>query len=296
MELRGTLNVARKPQDSRASATARVVAGRFSRKQTEDCHARPRPHQLRITTTSDTINPSPHTQSHFLPYLLSQARRASLCLSHDSLLSTALPLSRLPLYVTRTTSRAAPPGAYPPPQRPSTLFRASSVKSCKRDAATASLTTTRPLAEAPEAGLLPLSSADMSQEGASSLPRSQRFGGMSHFRTIVISPQQSASQPPDGAGPLAQAASRVAAAGTSTGKGVLIGMVSAFGTAALVGLVLVIIYFFNFTQRGRILLDRLGRPGEYDDEQQFAKEEAEALEEMDEMQRMEYMRAKGKMQ
>ncbi|KAF2104246.1 SPRY-domain-containing protein, partial [Rhizodiscina lignyota] len=79
----------------------------------------------------------------------------------------------------------------------------------------------------------------------------------------------------------------------STGKGVLIGMLSAFGTALLVSIVLLVIYFFNFTQRGRILLDRLGRPGEYDDEQQFAKEEAEALEEMDDMQRTEYMRAKA---
>ena len=43
----------------------------------------------------------------------------------------------------------------------------------------------------------------------------------------------------------------------------------------------------------RIFLDRITRPGEYDDEQQFAKEEAEALEDMDDLQRTEYMRAKG---
>jgi hypothetical protein len=111
------------------------------------------------------------------------------------------------------------------------------------------------------------------------------------FQTIIISPQK----------PLTSSIGHVAAtdiphistAGTSTGKGVLIGMLSAFGTAAVVGIILLIIYFFNFTNRGRILLDRLGRPGEYDDEQQFAKDEAEALEEMDDMQRMEYMRAKG---
>lgn len=80
----------------------------------------------------------------------------------------------------------------------------------------------------------------------------------------------------------------------STGKGVLIGMLSAFGSAAVVAFILLIIYFFQYTQRGRIFLDRLGRPGEFDDEQAFAREEAEALEEMDDMQRAEYLRAKGK--
>ena len=79
----------------------------------------------------------------------------------------------------------------------------------------------------------------------------------------------------------------------STGKGVLIGMLSAFGSAAIIAFILLIIYFFQYTQRGRIFLDRLGRPGEFDDEQAFAREEAEALEEMDDMQRMEYLRAKG---
>lgn len=80
---------------------------------------------------------------------------------------------------------------------------------------------------------------------------------------------------------------------SSTGKGILIGMLSAFGSALFVALVLVIVYFFRYTSRGRIFLDRIGRPGEYDDEQQFAREEAEALEEMDDIQRAEYMRAKG---
>ncbi len=80
----------------------------------------------------------------------------------------------------------------------------------------------------------------------------------------------------------------------STGKGVLIGMLSAFGSAAIIAFILLVIYFFQYTQRGRIILDRLGRPGEFDDEQAFAREEAEALEEMDDMQRMEYLRAKGR--
>lgn len=79
----------------------------------------------------------------------------------------------------------------------------------------------------------------------------------------------------------------------STGKGILIGMLSAFGSAALVVLVFAIVYFFRYTNRGRIFLDRIGRPGEYDDEQALAREEADALETMDDLQRAEYLRAKG---
>ena len=79
----------------------------------------------------------------------------------------------------------------------------------------------------------------------------------------------------------------------STGKGILIGMLSAFGSAGFVALIFAIIYFFRYTSHGRIILDRIGRPGEYDDEQSFAKEEAEALEVMDDLSRAEYMRAKG---
>lgn len=76
-------------------------------------------------------------------------------------------------------------------------------------------------------------------------------------------------------------------------NGVLIGLLSSLGSAVLIGFIFVIIYFFKYTNSGRILLDRIGRPGEYDDEQAFAKEEAEALEVMDDMQRTEYLRAKG---
>lgn len=81
----------------------------------------------------------------------------------------------------------------------------------------------------------------------------------------------------------------------STGKGILIGMLSAFGSAGFVVLIFLAFYFFKYTNRGRIILDRIGRPGEYDDEQAWAREEAEALEEMDDLQRAEYMRAKGTM-
>jgi len=80
---------------------------------------------------------------------------------------------------------------------------------------------------------------------------------------------------------------------SSTINGVVIGLLSSFGSAVLIALIFLIVYFFRYTSSGRILLDRIGRPGEYDDEQAYAREEAEALEEMDDLQRMEYLRAKG---
>lgn len=79
----------------------------------------------------------------------------------------------------------------------------------------------------------------------------------------------------------------------STAKGIMIGIFSVLGAAGFVLILAAIVYYFRYTQQGRIFLDRLTRPGEYDDEQQFAKEEAEALEEMDDLQRTEYLRAKG---
>ncbi|WEW54828.1 Protein ssh4 [Emydomyces testavorans] len=79
----------------------------------------------------------------------------------------------------------------------------------------------------------------------------------------------------------------------STGKGILIGILSALGSAGIAIIVLAVFFFFRYTRPGRIILDRLGRPGEYDDEQAFAREEAEALESMDELQQAEYMRAKA---
>jgi hypothetical protein len=77
----------------------------------------------------------------------------------------------------------------------------------------------------------------------------------------------------------------------STAKGIMIGIFSVLGAAGVCMIFVAIVYYFRYTQR--IFLDRLSRPGEYDDEQQFAKEEAEALEDMDDIQRTEYMRAKG---
>ena len=79
----------------------------------------------------------------------------------------------------------------------------------------------------------------------------------------------------------------------STGRGILIGMLSASSFAIFIAILIALIYFFRNTTRGRILLDRMGRPGQYDDEQAMLREEAEALETMDDMQRAEYLRAKG---
>lgn len=79
----------------------------------------------------------------------------------------------------------------------------------------------------------------------------------------------------------------------STFNGVMIGLLSSFGSAALIALIFLVVYFFRYTSSGRILLDRIGRPGEYDDEQAFLNQERDALEEMDDIQRQEYLRAKG---
>ncbi|KAL7625071.1 Protein ssh4 [Parahypoxylon ruwenzoriense] len=75
--------------------------------------------------------------------------------------------------------------------------------------------------------------------------------------------------------------------------GIVIGILSSFGSAILIALIFLVVYFFRYTTPGRIFLDRIGRPGEYDDEQAFARDEAEALESMDDMQRTEYLRAKA---
>lgn len=76
-------------------------------------------------------------------------------------------------------------------------------------------------------------------------------------------------------------------------SGVIIGLVSSFGSIILIALVVFTFWASGCAGSGRIILDRLGRPGEYDDEQAFLREEEEALENMDEMARAEYLRAKG---
>jgi hypothetical protein len=86
---------------------------------------------------------------------------------------------------------------------------------------------------------------------------------------------------------------RVQRTNDSTINGVVIGLLSSFGSALVIAIVFLIVYFFRYTSSGRIFLDRIGKPGEYDDEQAYAREEAEALETMDDLQRTEYFRAKG---
>ncbi|UNI22389.1 Protein ssh4 [Purpureocillium takamizusanense] len=83
------------------------------------------------------------------------------------------------------------------------------------------------------------------------------------------------------------------AAPSSAFTGIIIGLVSSFGSIILIALVVFIFWASGCAGSGRILLDRFGRPGEYDDEQAFAREEAEALETMDDMARTEYLRAKA---
>jgi len=78
-------------------------------------------------------------------------------------------------------------------------------------------------------------------------------------------------------------------------NGIIIALFSSFGSVILVAVIFLVFYFLRHTAPGRIFLDRIGRPGEYDDEQAFAREEAEALETMDDMQRTEYLRAKGRL-
>lgn len=80
---------------------------------------------------------------------------------------------------------------------------------------------------------------------------------------------------------------------SSTANGVLIGLLSSFGSAILIASVFLIVYFFKYTQGGRILLDRIGRPGEFDDEQEFLRQEEEWLETADENQKADYLRAKS---
>ncbi len=126
---------------------------------------------------------------------------------------------------------------------------------------------------------------------ASSLPSTSSHTILPASPTIII-PDVGQQLSLQGAG-LAPSPVIINISAGSTGKGILIGILSAFGSAGIAVLVLAIFFFFRYTNRGRILLDRIGRPGEYDDEQAFAREEADALETMDELQRTEYLRAKG---
>ncbi|KAI5310223.1 Rsp5p-dependent ubiquitination, sorting of cargo proteins at the multivesicular body [Ascosphaera atra] len=79
----------------------------------------------------------------------------------------------------------------------------------------------------------------------------------------------------------------------SAGKGIIIGVLSALGSAILAVIVLSLFLLLRYTSRGRIFLDSIGRPGQFDDEQAFLEEEERALEEMNDLERTEYLRAKA---
>ncbi|KAL2888202.1 Protein ssh-4 [Ceratocystis lukuohia] len=76
---------------------------------------------------------------------------------------------------------------------------------------------------------------------------------------------------------------------------ILVGLLSSFISAIVIGVALMALYYLRMSavESGRGWLDFLGRPGEFDDEQAFARAEEEALEAMDEIQRTEYLRAKA---
>ncbi|GAO18964.1 uncharacterized protein UV8b_05951 [Ustilaginoidea virens] len=83
---------------------------------------------------------------------------------------------------------------------------------------------------------------------------------------------------------------------SSAFTGVIVGLVSSFGSIIFIAVVVFIFWASGCAGcagSGRIILDRLGRPGEYDDDEAFAREEAEALDTMDDMARAEYLRAKA---
>ncbi|KAL5598982.1 hypothetical protein BROUX41_003699 [Berkeleyomyces rouxiae] len=76
---------------------------------------------------------------------------------------------------------------------------------------------------------------------------------------------------------------------------ILVGLLSSFVSAIVIGVALMALYYLRMSavETGRGWMDFLGRPGEFDDEQAFARAEEEALEDMDEIQRTEYLRAKA---
>lgn len=75
--------------------------------------------------------------------------------------------------------------------------------------------------------------------------------------------------------------------------GVILGLICSFGSTLTICLIIVAWWYFRISDQGRILLERFSRPGQFDEEQRFAVEEAEALQTMDPIQKAEYLRAKG---
>jgi len=74
--------------------------------------------------------------------------------------------------------------------------------------------------------------------------------------------------------------------------GVILGLICSFGSTLTICLIIVAWWYFRISDQGRILLERFSRPGQFDEEQRFAVEEAEALQTMDPSQKAEYLRAK----
>jgi hypothetical protein len=72
----------------------------------------------------------------------------------------------------------------------------------------------------------------------------------------------------------------------------LVGLVSTLGSILVLTFFFAILYFLFYTRQGRILLHR-GRPGEYDDEQAFLREEEEGLQHMDDIARISYLQSRG---
>jgi hypothetical protein len=82
--------------------------------------------------------------------------------------------------------------------------------------------------------------------------------------------------------------------GSSDAVGIIVvSLASSFISAGLIILFVIIYHYRNPNIGG--WLDFITRPGDFDDEQAFLKDEADALERMDDMQRTEYLRAKGEL-
>ncbi|KAF2860440.1 SPRY-domain-containing protein [Piedraia hortae CBS 480.64] len=94
----------------------------------------------------------------------------------------------------------------------------------------------------------------------------------------------------------AMTASGVGSGLSSTGRGIIIGMLSAIGAAVFLFLIVLAVFFFRYTSPGRIILDTITfhrAPGEWDDTQAFLDDEEEFLSSAPEGARTDYLRAKA---
>ena len=222
------------------------------------------------------------TSSPHLTYLTTGELEASLQQQHDyhpTIATTALHYTKPPLhYTTTTTLHYNNTPSIHPPTPPSLARRHRAVSPQVGGGAIRPPTSTMDDSrrETP---------STLSTSFVSALPTLDPFsqGAPADGQALLVAAVDSASHDP----------ATVLSQGDSAINGVVIGLLSSFGSAVFIALVFLLIYLLRYTSRGRILLDRIGRPGQYDDEQAFAREEAEALDEMDDLQRTEYFRAKG---